>query len=84
MSTVDNMDAKIRRAGAEPVKLSKREIEVLGLVNEGLASKTIADQLFISKRTVDFHLESIYKKLQVTNRLQACRRAAQLGMIGAF
>ena len=50
----------------EPVKLTKREVEVLTLVIEGKSSKEVADLLFVSKRTVDFHLANIYDKLQVT------------------
>ncbi len=63
------------------VRLTKREIEVLSLVVEGRSSKDVADQLFVSKRTVDFHLANIYDKLQVSNRVQAFRRATRLGLI---
>ena len=65
----------------EPVKLTKREIEVLSLVIEGKSSKEVADLLYVSKRTVDFHLANIYDKLEVTNRVQAFRRAVRLGLI---
>lgn len=65
----------------EPIKLTKREIEVLTLVFEGRTSKEVADMLYISKRTVDFHLANIFDKLQVSNRVQACRRAARLGLL---
>ncbi len=65
----------------EPIKLTKREIEVLTLVIEGRSSKEVADMLYVSKRTVDFHLANVYDKLQVTNRMQAFRRAAHLGLI---
>ena len=65
----------------EPIKLTKREIEVLTLVIEGRASKEVADMLYVSKRTVDFHLANIYDKLQVTNRVQAFRRATRLGLL---
>ncbi|MBC7526786.1 MAG: response regulator transcription factor [Chthonomonadaceae bacterium] len=71
-------DAQVQE---EPIKLTKREVEVLTLVIEGKASKEVADLLFVSKRTVDFHLANIYDKLQVTNRVQAFRRAARLGLI---
>ena len=70
-----------RRSEEEAVKLTKREIEVLTLVIEGKSSKEVADMLFVSKRTVDFHLANIYEKLQVSNRVQAFRRAARLGLI---
>ena len=63
------------------IKLTKREIEVLGLVLEGKSSREAAAALFCSKRTVDFHLARIYEKLQVTNRVQAMRRAAMLGLV---
>jgi DNA-binding CsgD family transcriptional regulator len=66
---------------SEPIKLTKREIEVLTLVIEGKSSKEVADMLYVSKRTVDFHLANIYDKLQVSNRVQAFRRAARLGLI---
>ncbi len=63
------------------VKLTVREIEVLSLVAQGNSSKEAAEALFVSKRTVDFHLMNIYQKLQVTNRLQAFRAATRLGLI---
>ncbi len=65
----------------QSVKLTKREIEVLTLVIEGMSSKEVADQLFVSKRTVDFHLANIYEKLKVSNRVQAFREATRRGLI---
>jgi len=63
------------------VKLTKREIEVLTHVIQGKSSKEVADTLFVSKRTVDFHLANVYDKLHVSNRVQAFRRATRLGLI---
>ena len=63
------------------VRLTKREIEVLTLVLEGKSSREVASSLYCSKRTVDFHLARIYEKLQVSNRVQAMRRAAMLGLV---
>ncbi len=63
------------------VKLTKREVEVLSLVIEGKSSKEVADELYVSKRTVDFHLANIYSKLSVTNRLQAFREATRRGLL---
>ena len=65
----------------QAVKLTKREIEVLTLVIEGKSSKEVAEQLFVSKRTVDFHLANIYSKLSVSNRVQAFREATRRGLI---
>ncbi|HLK60777.1 MAG TPA: helix-turn-helix transcriptional regulator [Chthonomonadaceae bacterium] len=67
--------------GAERVHLTKREVEILGLIIEGHSSKKVADLLFVSKRTVDFHLDNVYQKLQVTNRMQALQKASRLGLL---
>jgi DNA-binding CsgD family transcriptional regulator len=53
----------------------------LSLIAQGYSSKEAADTLFVSKRTVDFHLANIYDKLQVNNRVQAFRAATRLGLI---
>ncbi len=63
------------------IRLTRRETEVLNLVLEGKSSKEVAESLFCSKRTVDFHLARIYDKLQVSNRVQAMRRAVMLGLL---
>lgn len=63
------------------INLTKREIEVLSLVLEGKSSREVASALYCSKRTIDFHLARIYEKLQVTNRVQAMRRATLLGLV---
>lgn len=68
-------------AGGRGVRLTKREIEVLSLIAQGNSSKEAADTLYVSKRTVDFHLANIYDKLQVNNRVQAFRAATRLGLI---
>lgn len=65
----------------QAVKLTKREIEVLTHVIQGKSSREVADTLFVSKRTVDFHLANVYDKLHVSNRVQAFRRATRLGLI---
>ncbi|MBI1334074.1 MAG: response regulator transcription factor [Armatimonadetes bacterium] len=68
-------------ASQRSVRLTKREIEVLSLIAQGHSSKEAADVLYVSKRTVDFHLANIYDKLQVSNRVQAFRAATRLGLI---
>lgn len=68
-------------AAQRAIKLTKREIEVLSLIAQGHSSKEAADVLFVSKRTVDFHLANIYDKLQVANRVQAFRAATRMGLI---
>jgi len=61
--------------------LTDRESEVLQLLALGLANKQIAVRLSISEHTVKFHVSSIYAKLGVTNRTEAVRRGARLGLI---
>lgn len=63
------------------VRLTKRELEVISLIAQGHSSKEAADVLYVSKRTVDFHLANIYDKLQVNNRVQAFRAVTRLGLI---
>jgi non-specific serine/threonine protein kinase len=56
---------------AEPARpLTPREREIAGLVAEGLGNREIAERLFLSKRTVDSHLEHIFTKLAITSRTQ--------------
>jgi DNA-binding NarL/FixJ family response regulator len=52
-------------------KLTVREIEVLGLIAEGLLNKEIASKLYISEKTVKNHISSIFRKLDVSDRTQA-------------
>ena len=65
----------------DTARLTRRETEILSLIVEGHSSKKVADLLFVSKRTVDFHLDNIYDKLNVTNRMQALQRAMRLGIL---
>jgi DNA-binding CsgD family transcriptional regulator len=61
--------------------LTEREIEVLGLLTQGLQNKQIALTLNISENTIKFHISSIYSKLGVSNRTEAVRRGTQLGLV---
>lgn len=66
--------AKAAGAGAEDVKLSKRETEILELLTKGLANKEIADRLDISVETVRVHLRRVYEKLHVHSRTEAAMK----------
>src|ERR1700727_2223837 len=50
--------------------LSNREAEVAELVSKGLSNKEVASQLFVTEKTVKFHLTNIYKKMSVKSRAQ--------------
>jgi DNA-binding CsgD family transcriptional regulator len=57
--------------------LSRREIEVLRLVAEGLTTREIAGRLFISPKTADHHIQHVYTKIGVSNRASAALWAVQ-------
>jgi NarL family two-component system response regulator LiaR len=61
--------------------LSERELEVLGLIADGLTNREIADRLFIAYGTVKRHINNIYGKLQVRHRTEAIARARDLGLL---
>jgi LuxR family maltose regulon positive regulatory protein len=61
--------------------LSKRELEVLHLLAEGLSNSDIADQYVITVGTVKAHTASIYRKLNVNSRTQAVARARELELL---
>lgn len=61
--------------------LTKRETEVLEQLSEGLEYQEIATNLFISPATVRKHIENIYRKLQVNNKMRAVNKATRHGLI---
>lgn len=65
----------------EDIKLTKRETEVLEQLSKGLSYNLIADNLILSVGTVRKHIENIYKKLQVHNKLEAVQKAKRNNLI---
>lgn len=62
-------------------ELTPREMEVLTLITRGLRNKEIAQQLFISEKTVGTHISNIFSKLQVVDRSQAILQAFRSGLV---
>ncbi len=62
---------------ASPDGLTAREVEVLRLVSQGLTDTQVAEQLVLSRRTVNSYLTSIYSKIQVSSRSAATRYAIE-------
>jgi DNA-binding NarL/FixJ family response regulator len=74
--------SRFGREGRPPYEtLTARELEVLRLLAQGLRNKEIAARLYVSERTVSFHLANIYQKLSVSGRTEALRKALDQGLI---
>ena len=83
----DCVDAVVVGAGHQATRLRRddlltpREQQVLGLVARGLTNREIANQLFLSEKTVRNHVERTYAKVGVTNRVGASLYALQHGLV---
>jgi len=61
--------------------LSPRELKVLRLIAQGWSNRQIADAVYLSVNTIEFHAKSIYRKLSVKSRTQAGHEAMQHGLL---
>jgi DNA-binding NarL/FixJ family response regulator len=68
-------------ASADGVQLTRRELEVLRHVAVGRTNREIAQELFISQRTVDMHVRNLLGKLDCRSRVEASHRAGELGLL---
>ena len=67
---------------SEPERIiTKREEEVLQLIADGCSTPEVAENLYISQKTVKNHLASIYQKLDARDRTQAVLRAVRMGIV---
>jgi predicted ATPase/DNA-binding CsgD family transcriptional regulator len=84
-ATADNTSANLSTGPSTGTpqlsELSKREVEVLRLVAEGLTAPQVAERLYLSVRTVENHLRSVYGKLNVSTRAAATRIAVEHGLL---
>jgi DNA-binding CsgD family transcriptional regulator len=69
-----------RKAAEAPGGLTARELTVLQLMSAGRTNREIADELFLSRRTVDMHVRHILAKLNAANRVEAAGIAHRLGL----
>ncbi|MGH9210742.1 MAG: response regulator [Acidimicrobiales bacterium] len=79
--------ATARRPDGSPdddrvTRLTPREREVLALLARGLTNRQLADQLYVSEKTIKTHVSSILTKLHVADRTQAALFAVRLGLTG--
>lgn len=70
-----------RAGGASRPTLTKRESEVLRFLADGLSARQIATRLSLSERTVNTHVATLYRKLAVSNRVEAVREGMRLGLV---
>jgi two-component system, NarL family, response regulator YdfI len=75
------MSERVVEATTPLQALTSREIEVLGMLAEGLGNKAIAKRLGISEHTVKFHVSSIFSKLNASSRTEAVTLGARQGLI---
>lgn len=72
--TID--DDNIKKTG-----ISKRELEILQLIDEGLSNQQIAEKLFVSEHTVKKHVSNLFFKLDVQRRTEAVKKAKIMRLI---
>jgi DNA-binding CsgD family transcriptional regulator len=67
---------ELKRTGLTP-----RELEILGLIAEGLSNREIGEKVFVSENTVKTHSARVFEKLGAARRTQAVQEARRLGLI---
>jgi DNA-binding NarL/FixJ family response regulator len=70
-------------ASMDGTALNEREKEVLALLAQGARNKEIAERMFITPKTVEYHLSHIFEKLGVSNRTEAVRVALACGLVSS-
>jgi DNA-binding NarL/FixJ family response regulator len=67
--------------GPREVPLNERQLEILRLMSQGLSNREIAERTYLSENTIKSHVQEIFKKLEVRNRVEAAMRAAEEGWL---
>jgi DNA-binding CsgD family transcriptional regulator len=75
-STFEVDEARVEQLGITP-----RELEILGLIADGLSNREIAEKLFVSENTVKTHSSRVFEKLSAKRRTQAVQLAKAAGII---
>jgi len=78
---VERSAFKRNDAALQKLDLSKREFEILQLINDGLSNAHIAQKLFLSENTIKKHISNLFFKMDVERRTEAIRKAKELRII---
>ena len=78
---LQQLEQLVSPVGGYPDRLTQREVEVLRLVANGRSNRQIADELFISQRTIERHIANIYRKIDAHNRADATAYAIRHGLV---
>lgn len=78
---ISNDDFVLNENELQERKISKRELEVLTLMAEGLSNQEIAERLFVSLNTIKTHSAKLFEKLEVKRRTQAIETAKKLMLL---
>jgi NarL family two-component system response regulator LiaR len=71
----------LNEAKLNDLGITKRELEILGLISKGLSNREIAEKLFVSENTVKTHSSRLFEKLTAKRRTQAVQIGKELGLI---
>ena len=82
IKVMGHMRSQPEKAARNWTTLTPREKSVIRLVASGKRNKEIAEELYISERTVKYHISSLFKKLQASNRTELSKVAVSDGLIG--
>jgi NarL family two-component system response regulator LiaR len=78
---INNAQFTFDESAFEKLGMSRRELEVLQLMAQGLSNQQIAERLFVSLNTIKTHSSKVFDKLEVQRRTQAVEKAKRLSLI---
>jgi NarL family two-component system response regulator LiaR len=78
---VSDQQFQLNEQALENLGISRRELEVLALMSQGLSNQEIGAKLFLSLNTIKTHSARLFEKLEVKRRTQAIEKAKRLGLI---
>lgn len=76
-----SIDETVTQPAVLKSNISKRELEVLQLISDGLSNQQIADKLFLSEKTIKKHISNLFAKLEVSRRTEAVKKAKEVLLI---